>query len=402
MASAIVKGRRAPPVPRVAIIGGGAAGLSLALCLAQQNVAARIVVFERRPDAVAQRRWSFFSAAPTPYEAAVERTWTRVATDGDLGGSATLAVFRYQTLRGAALRALVATAAPEVEWVEADVDELREDEGGVRVVAQNRAHPDVFSFVFDARPESAMVRRRPGAPQLVQSFAGATVVCEDARFDPDVITLFDFRVTRPGRFVFGYLLPLDARRAICDIVETAAGLVEMAPLLDEYLAVVTGGAPHRREREERGATWLCGDEPIRRASPRVLRIGIAGGRIQPSSGYGFLRAYDDALAITRSLLRHGHPFDLPRARWRDRFLDRVLLEAMAAHPEQMPAVFAQMMTRNPPDRVFTLLAERASLWSIAQLASTLPKGLFLRAAWRSMRRGLGTRQAPTPLAPTRE
>lgn len=401
MPSAVVKGSRAPIGP-VAIVGGGAAGMTLAAELARQNAASRIVVFERNPDAVAQRRWSFFTATPSPFESVVERTWTQLTTDAALEQSVALASFRYQTLRGAALRALIAKGAPSIEWVTADVDEIRDDEagegdGGVRVVAQNRPFPDRFAFVFDARPESAWVRRRPGAPVLVQSFVGTTIVCDEPRFSADAITLFDFRVSQPGRFVFGYLLPLDARRAVCDLVETAPSPVEMAPLLDEYVARIVDGARHRREDEERGRTWLCADDPVRRASSRVLRIGIAGGRIQPSSGYGFSRAYADAAAITRSLLVHHHPFALPHPRWRDRFLDRVLLEAMAAELGQMPIVFARMMARNPPDRVFALLAEQASFGAIALLAATLPKAMFLLAAWRSTKRSLRPRLAPAPL-----
>jgi hypothetical protein len=35
---------------------------------------------------------------------------------------------------------------------------------------------------------------------------------------------------------------------------------------------------------------------------------------------------------------------------------------------------------------------------IVQLATTLPKGLFFRAAWRAMRRSLRALSRPTPLA----
>ena len=365
----------------LAIVGGGAAGLTLALALGHTD--RRVVVLERSWAAVAARRWAFWSEAVPPFASAIERSWSTLSVHDGRATPFALDRFRYHMLTGAALLELV-KGLPSIELRAAEVMGIEAGADRAEVVASDDSYQ--ASFVLDSRPGQLTFTTPAGAPRLVQSFAGATLECATPRFDPERPTLFDFRLARDGKFRFGYVLPLSAHRAHCDVVATDEGPVDLSAELAAYGLLLTGGEPVSVVARERGHTELCGGDIERRVGERVLRIGIPGGRIQPSSGYGFMRCHRDAVAIVRSLDAHGHPFALPRARRRDRFVERVFLEAMVAAPEAMPTVFCRMFGRNPADRVLALLDERASLYELVRVAASLPKRLFLRAAIRHFRR----------------
>lgn len=60
----------------------------------------------------------------------------------------------------------------------------------------------------------------------------------------------------------------------------------------------------------------------------MLRIGLAGGLLKPSTGYAFTRIQHDSDQIVASLGRHGHPFDVRRSGWIWRLLDAWMLCAI--------------------------------------------------------------------------
>lgn len=78
--------------------------------------------------------------------------------------------------------------------------------------------------------------------------------------------------------------------------------------LDHVLVIDDGSIP----LEVRGwVYWSRGDgllDPA--ASPGVVPIGARAGRVRASTGYGYDRIQWHSAAIARSLVRHGHPFDV--------------------------------------------------------------------------------------------
>ncbi|WP_437667573.1 lycopene cyclase family protein [Sorangium sp. So ce1182] len=158
-------------------------------------------------------------------------------------------------------------------------------------------------------------------------------------------------------------------------------------------ARVPGAALHRRGRRVRregGASLLTCAPFARRLGRRVLAIGLAGGRLKPSTGYAFTRILDDAARVVRSLETAGHPFAAARRGLPYRFFDAVFLRLIAAQPARIEPVLTALFTRNPVDRVLRFLDERASLADVLALVASLPKLPFLRAlaGWLGTRLGL--------------
>jgi hypothetical protein len=62
------------------------------------------------------------------------------------------------------------------------------------------------------------------------------------------------------------------------------------------------------------------------------------------SGYAFTRIQDDSAAIVGSLLRLGHPFDVPPDSPRYQLYDAILLDLMAGQGEAIGPIFTAART----------------------------------------------------------
>jgi lycopene beta-cyclase len=79
------------------------------------------------------------------------------------------------------------------------------------------------------------------------------------------------------------------------------------------------------------------------------------------------------------LVRHGHPFDVPRPSRRHHLLDAALLEVLDRDPPRLEQVFARLFAANPVERVLRFLDEDAGVGEELRLIASLPPAPFLRA-----------------------
>lgn len=376
----------------VAFAGFGVAGMCLARRLVEDHPGWRVLVVDPKLDDRLAGTFAYWRQDPTPLTPLARARFARLRVANgrgdvavDLGGW-TYEAFELAALQDAALASIERFRGPVL--IASSVDEVvaGPDEATLRVAGtEHRAR-----LVFDSRPP-------PLAPPagaklaLAQTFSGVEVALEGGHrgrrrpFDVGTATLMDFGPFRSSRregVVFGYVLPWSEDRAFVETVRIAPLPLQAAPDVVSAVEALTGARVREVLRAESGATLLTDATFERRAGPTVLRIGRAGGRLKPSTGYAVTRILDDSEAIARSLAAHGHPFDLSADDGRYRFLDRVMLEVMRDSPEVLPAAFLALFGGNPAGRVLRFLDERAGPLEVSQVVGSLPVRPFLRAAAR--------------------
>lgn len=359
------------------IIGAGVAGLCLARALLDAGGPWSIVLVDGDGDDERFRALSRWSEASTPLDDLVRHRWSRLAINGRI---VPLRSHSYQTLVLADLRRDVIERLrrdPRHRIVRGAAMEVTSDEAEARVVVGDETIR--VRWAFDSRFRRSELTIDPRRSILLwQRFHGVVLRCETDTFDPAAAVLMDFRVGEtPGR-AFAYLLPFSPREALAEIV-TLGSVGDPEALLRGYLATVHGVGRFEVVARECGASPLT-DRPFPPFDgPRVRRIGVAAGRLKPSTGYALGRIVEDSAAIVRSLQRHGHPRVAPPRRPFYGLLDATFLTLWSCWPARMPAVFTAMFGRVSPDRVLRFLDERASVRDALALVARLPLGLFLAA-----------------------
>jgi lycopene beta-cyclase len=213
-------------------------------------------------------------------------------------------------------------------------------------------------WVLDSRPSAPA---RPSRTAWLQHFRGWFVTFDDDALDPEVPVLLDFTPEQPeGGVAFGYVLPLDARRALVEYTQFSRGRLpseqydaELRGYLGERFGARAAAA--RVDAVEDGAIPMTDAVHARRVGRRVFRIGTAGGATRPSTGYTFAAMQRQGAAIAAALLDGAVPEPPRPYPLRHRWMDSVLLRALdSGHACGADLLFG-LFERNPPERVLRFL-----------------------------------------------
>nr|WP_233512478.1 lycopene cyclase family protein [Micromonospora deserti] len=340
--------------------GGGAASLVLAALDRYRVRGLRIAVVDPVHRRGQDRTWAFWGRPGGDLDPVLAASWRQVEVVTPAGPRVLdLAPLRYAMLRSGPVydRAAEAGRRLGVTRIVAAADAL--DDDGERVLVRTGATGPAVraSWVLDSRPRPP---RRPGRTNWLQHFRGWWLEADSPVFDPGRAVLMDFRTPQPARGVsFGYVLPVSSRYALVEYTEFSPG-----PLAGEaYDAALAGYRdllgldPDRlRVREvENGVIPMTDGTFDARPSPRVVRLGTAGGATRPSTGFTFSAMQRQAEQVAAALADGRPPVPAPAYPRRHRWLDAVALRALDRGGVRGPEFFDRLFARNPPERVLRFL-----------------------------------------------
>ncbi|MFF9572079.1 lycopene cyclase family protein [Streptomyces sp. NPDC014685] len=368
----------------VIVIGGGAAGLSLAHRLTE-NGAVTVTVVEP-PDGPLrppERTWCYWGAGVDGLEEAVSASWSVLRLHGADRRPVVVgpAPFTYRMVRSADFERLVhdrlarsdggrllRATVESVRGVPGDAEVRCTLPGGGSSTLRGRR-------VFDSRPLPVLP---PARTRLLQHFRGWFVRTDTDRFDPSVADLMDFRVPQPAHgLAFGYVLPLAPDRALVEYTEFSGRALTTEAYesaLGHYCRDVLGLGALSVERAEQGIIPMTDARFPRRAGPAHFRVGTAGGATRAATGYTFAAVQRQSRAIAAALRDGRTTVPAPHGR-RASVMDAVLLRALDTGRIDGPRFFTNLFRRIPAERLLRFLDGATSLreeWGIGLRTPVLP------------------------------
>jgi lycopene beta-cyclase len=358
----------------VAILGGGCAGLSLAVRLAKSKLSVRVI--EPRADYVDDRAWSFWRTRSDPFEDCVRKEWSHWSVSGPRQQTIrTSKQMRYQTVGSGAFyaRACERIADDMRLSLSLGVSATHVSSSGTGWKIDRDAGALTARTVVDTRPPARV-------PSYGQFFLGREVRTEHPVFDPDVAQLMHFRPARSAGVDFVYILPFSPHEALIEVTSFAPHNPGHVAFTDWLNAEIEALEPGMTEilRTEAGALPM--EVGFADPSPKgIIRMGLGGGAARPSTGYTFARSQRQADVVATALLR-GHPartdLDTPMTR----FMERVFLQVLTTAPTRGPALFETLFRNAPPDRLERFLSGSTQTADRLSVMASLPPLPFLRAA----------------------
>ena len=378
------------------IVGGGAAGLSLAYHLAQEPRLAGKKVLLIEPEAKTRndRTWSFWADEPGLFDGIVAHEWRKIAFRSpgferviDLGR------YRYKTINGLDyyrfVHRVLAARPTQFTVVRGLAEALEDTPTGVRIrTANGTTH--TARYAFDSRPPDLAKLKQPAKHRyLLQHFVGWEIETDADVFDPTTVEFMDFRGPQQHEARFMYVLPFTARKALVEYTlfsEMTLPKAEYEAAIREYLATTLGLTNYRITAEEAGAIPMT-DHPLPpRVGQHVLNLGTRGGRAKPSTGYAFKRIQEHSARLVAALATTGHPpADSTGDRWQFRLFDTLLLDIMRRRGETTRDIFRQLFERNPVERIFRFLDEQTSWADNLRVMNSVPAGPFVRSIAQVLR-----------------
>ena len=360
----------------VIIAGAGLSGLSLAVALLDAGLPedARVVLVDPRETlSGADRTWCFFDLVPHAFESAITHRWSRWRVrNGAAEVLRSAPGISYCTIPGERFYELalerLAAAGQRIELVLGVTVEHLEDRG---------AHVDVHTSAGVLRARLAMDSRPPSLTRaaddgndvnLLQHFRGRVVRSTEPVFEADTATLMDFDVSQADGIHFIYVLPFDAHTALVEstfFTERPLPDAVYEAAIDTWLTRRLPGVVFQTISHESGVIPMTTEPFDAWPSPRIVRIGTAGGHVKPSSGYAFLavqRFVREFAPRVVSALRVDGCAEPPAARSRRTIaLDTIFLSYLRSRPERAPDTFYRLFERVPPAVLARFLSDTGTL-----------------------------------------
>ena len=384
------------------LVGGGAAGLSLAYHLAQEPRLAgkRVLLIEPEAKDQNDRTWSFWADEPTLFDELAVGEWGKIAFRSpgfervfDLGA------YRYRTIRGLDFyqfvhRALAARPA-QFTVLRGRVAALENTAPGVRA-RLDTGQEYTAAYAFDSRPPA--IQPQPEKYRyLLQHFLGWEIETDRDVFDPAAVEFMDFRGAQHHEARFMYVLPFGPRRALVEYTLFSGHMLakeEYEVHLLDYLQNTIGLNPadYRIVATETGAIPMM-DHPLpARAGAHIINLGTRAGRAKPSTGYAFRRIQGQSARLVAALAATGQlPADPVGDRWQFRLFDTLLLDIMQRRGETTRDLFQQLFERNPVGRILRFLDEKTSWADNLRVMNSVSPGPFMRSIGQVLRGRPGRR-----------
>ncbi|MEU9669757.1 lycopene cyclase family protein [Streptomyces bobili] len=373
----------------VVIVGGGAAGLSLAHRLTEPfSPTVTLVEAPEGPSRPPDRTWCYWDRGTADFDEAVSASWTTLRVRGTDGRAITVhpSPLTYRMLRSTDFERLVhhrLSTSPGVRMLRATAGLVRNTADGAEVCCTS---PDGRTLwlrarhVFDSRPRRTLP---PARTRLLQHFRGWFVHTEQDRFNPEVADLMDFRVPQPRHgLAFGYVLPLAPDRALVEYTEfsrTALTTEAYEAALAHYCRDILRLEAFTVESAEQGVIPMTDARFARQVGPAVFRIGTAGGATRPATGYTFAAVQRQSRAIAAAL-HAGHVAVPPPHGRRALAMDAVLLRVLDEGRINGPDFFTELFRRVPPERLLRFLDGDTCVREEWSIGLRTPMGPMLRTA----------------------
>jgi len=236
---------------------------------------------------------------------------------------------------------------------------------------------------LDSRPAKHFHRRSTVA--LQQHFLGWRIRTTNAVFDPDVMTMMDFRTDQQQGVCFIYVLPYADNEALVECTVFSAEVwntTEYEQRLRIYIDDILSCPSYEVISTETGSIPMSDAIPNRSRGSSWISIGSSAGLTKPTTGYTVARCIRDAEQMLDQYDATGQWTAPQRAHRRFDWYDRLLLRIIRDEPQHVSTILWTLFDRNPVEVILRFLDEQTSLREELRLFWTLPWNPFLRAIFR--------------------
>ncbi len=373
----------------VLILGGGCAGLSLGVRLAEHEINA--VIVESRSTYSNDRTWCFWRHHPHRWEHLVSHSWSRMTLSSTTRtASVNCLNTPYQMIEAGtfyveAQRIIDASKCVKLNRSEcvSDSPQWFDNRWHVRTTTQQIS----AQYIVDTRPTA---KPQLGDALLWQSFLGEVIVSDRPRFDVSTVGLMHFVETvasrETGGILFTYVLPFTSQRALIESTVFGAHPLAADALRTHQADAVArwcAGKAIRLERTESGILPMGMRTDFLDSTPTYIRAGLMSGGARASTGYAFQRIQYWADLCAESLRDGygviGHPADSAIQRG----MDRLFLRVIRDYPDRAPDMFVRLFDESNATRTIRFLSDEATFADRTAMIAALPSAPFLRTLFRA-------------------
>lgn len=365
------------------LCGGGCAGLSMLYYLLDSKFKeSKILIIDSSYNEEVNKTWCYWASKPFqihPKESMF--SWDSFSLkSGQKKLKKTLKELNYYHLNShefyAAIYAKVKNKS-NIEFLKDKVIEL-EDSADYVIVKSEKSGIFYGNLVFD----SMLKPVHSDTTKLKQLFVGWKIKTQHDAFDPEKMTLMDFRTASSIPFDFYYILPFSKTEALIEYTAYSDKSISFENLelhLKNYLKDRFAENPFEITYVEKGCIPMSTLHTSHSESKKIIPIGTKAGWTKPSTGYTFHQIQSNCQLLVKRLEENKFDNLIIKRKSRFTFYDRILLNIAHRWPEKLKYVFLNMFRTSSPDMIFRFLSEETSFWEELKILSRLKFSIFIKS-----------------------
>jgi lycopene beta-cyclase len=363
------------------ILGGGCAGLSLAMRLAAEPIHyKKVIILEQREQYTNDKTWCFWAQSDSRLLELTTHQWSKFqVSTAEHELLVDCSEMPYSTIPSTSFYEFALNKIRQSDKTEihlgTSITNIEKSDGGSWQVETNRGS-FTGDFIIDSRP----TKESDIKPTLWQSFYGLEIYCKAVKMSSVAPHLMDFLPEATDGINFSYILPLADHRWLLETTVFGKNIVSKADLTERQAQLVnrvTDGSEFDVMRSEYGALPMGGHGTSSKRQPNYIQVGLSFGAIRASSGYAFQRIQKWADECYLNITRGFAPIEHKKDPWRTRLMDNLFLEVIARNPHLAPDIFLKLFKENKPTRVIRFLSDKGTVADELSIIRSLPADLFL-------------------------
>lgn len=365
------------------ICGGGCAGLSLLSYLLDSKLKeARILVIDPLLNDEVNKTWCYWDTQPLsihPPDAVYSwDTFSLKSSQKKLRKS--FKDLNYFHLNAKDFYASIYAKVKDkntIEFLKDRVIELKEESDFVSVKTEKSGFFST-NLVFDSMLDPS----QSDSSKLKQLFVGWKIKTQNDAFDPEKMTLMDFKTGSSIPFDFYYILPFSKTEALIEYTAYSDKSISYERLelhLQNYLQEKFAENPFQITYEERGTIPMSTLPNSPRIGKKIIPIGTKAGWTKPSTGYTFHQIQINCQLLVKRLEENKLDQLFIKRKSRFKFYDSILLNIAHRWPDKLKYVFLNMFGTSSPDLIFRFLSEETSFWEEVKILKKLKFKIFIKS-----------------------
>ncbi len=369
------------------IIGGGLAGLQLALQLSRDRFFEQktIAIIDPSPKTENDKTWCFWEKGTGQWDPIITKSWDKsrfISSEKNI--ELNLEPYKYKMLRSLDFYNTAKSELLALENFHFIEDEIvRIDKASMVAFGKKESYGAIH--IFDSRISPEYLED-PKATKIFQHFKGWVIETEKPKFDPCEFTMMDFRLKYKETTSFTYVLPISPTKALIEFTLFTACLIEdkvYDEYLENYIKNILKITTYKITETEKGVIPMT-DFPFHKESTsKITKIGGAGSWIKGSTGYSFKHTEKKVNRIIENLKAGKEPSD-GLLSMRSRIYDAIFLDVLNQKNEMGELIFSNLYSKNSIVEIFKYLDEETSISEEIKIMRSLYHPQFIKSFFRKI------------------
>lgn len=368
------------------ICGAGCAGLTLAYLLNQSELKSKkTLVLDVKKKNRNDRTFCFWEKGKNIFEEIVYHRWNNLSVKSNSYDNLyQLDDYQYKMIRGIDLYNHVIeniSENPNIHFKNEKITKVFCKNSHVEV--QTNINEYAAEYCFNSLPDIIKNVNKTSFHLITQHFMGWFIETKEEIFNPDSATFMDFNLNQNNALRFCYVLPYSKRGALVEYTMFSKSILKAGEYqdgLEKYIQKNLGIDEYKILHKEYGKIPMT-DYPFPMSDcNRIINIGIPGGMIKPSCGFGFTRLQHQIKSLIYALEnKKKHNTKIKLWKKRHHIYNSTFLNVIENDRISKKKVFTRLFEKNNINFMFKFLDENTSFLEEVKFFMTTDKVLFLNA-----------------------